>query len=354
MSRSEASRPGALVISLDLELRWGVRDRLDGGAPYLKSLHGARLVVPRLLELFERFQIAATWATVGFLFAESREEIQRLAPSLKPTYADPRLSPYEEVLGHDEEEDPFHYAPSLIALIQRTPRQEIASHTFSHYYCSEAGQNREAFRADLDAACEIAARRGVPLRSIVFPRNQHNPDYDDLLIERGIRSYRGNPPSRCWRFSSGKDSRALWKRAGRLAKSYVGRARHGPVSWADIPRPSGLSDVRASFALRSSNPSVPILDSLRMRRLCRSLRFAAQTGRILHVWSHPHTFGEYPDENLEFLEELLQHFEDCRNRYGMLSLSMAEVDGLVRGEIEGAVLSNHGSQPSSTSSSRRT
>src|SRR5579859_4252999 len=65
---------GAFVISLDFELHWGVRDHEPLDGPYRPNLLGARNAIPRLLEMFERYGISATWAIVGFLFARSREE----------------------------------------------------------------------------------------------------------------------------------------------------------------------------------------------------------------------------------------------------------------------------------------
>src|SRR6201984_2963110 len=92
-------RPGALVISLDFELHWGVRDSspLDGRdqAPPLS----ARRIVPRMLDLFEEFSIHATWATVGLLFAQSRTEVEAFKPTRRPKYQDGRLDPYQETLG---------------------------------------------------------------------------------------------------------------------------------------------------------------------------------------------------------------------------------------------------------------
>src|SRR5262245_13071649 len=58
---------GALVISLDFELHWGVRDKRPVDGSYRENLLGAREAIPRMLDLFEEFGIAATWATVGFL-----------------------------------------------------------------------------------------------------------------------------------------------------------------------------------------------------------------------------------------------------------------------------------------------
>ena len=171
------TRPGAIVVSLDFELHWGVRDRRSATGPYAENLRGARQAVPRILELFQEFGVAATWATVGLLFARSREEARAYWPRERPGYADARLDPYREVVGEGEADDPFHYAPSLISLIQTGPRQEIATHTFSHYYCLEPGQGREAFSADIASAVAIARDRGIDITSIVFPRNQVNPDY---------------------------------------------------------------------------------------------------------------------------------------------------------------------------------
>ena len=59
---------GALVISLDFELHWGVRDKCAPDGPYRENLLGARKAIPRILDLFEEFDVAATWATVGIRY----------------------------------------------------------------------------------------------------------------------------------------------------------------------------------------------------------------------------------------------------------------------------------------------
>jgi peptidoglycan/xylan/chitin deacetylase (PgdA/CDA1 family) len=321
--------PGALVISLDFEFHWGVRDRRSAQGSYAASLLGARTVIPRILELFEEFEVAATWATVGFLFASSRAEVERHSPALRPAYRKAELVPYLEWIGANEQADPMHLGASLVRRIRGGARQEIATHTFSHYCCGEEGQDRQTFRADLDAARSIAAHSGIELRSIVFPRNQHNPAYDDILKDAGIRAYRGNPPSRLWRFDDSEGSNRTWKRGGRLADAYLG-GRGGTVPWGEVMQPCGLSDVRASAMLRSYRPRLRHLEPLRLGRVLRSLRFAARERRIFHLWWHPHNFGLYQDENLDFLRGILREFAVCRERRGMESLSMAEVDDRVR------------------------
>jgi peptidoglycan/xylan/chitin deacetylase (PgdA/CDA1 family) len=320
---------GALVISLDFELLWGVRDRIAGRGAYARNLHGTRTVIPRVLGLLEEYDVAATWAVVGFLMAESRDELERFRPVLRPTYRDPALCAYDEPLGLGEDDDPLHFAPSLVRRIQRTPRQEIGTHTFSHYYPGEPGQTRETFRADLLAACAIAAHHGERLRSIVFPRNQHNPDYDDILWEIGIRAYRGNPATWAWRFRDAEGSGRGWKRAGRFLDAYAGRAGASTIRWEDVRQSSGLCDVRASCLLRPYRPALRHFEGLRLARIRRVLRFAARKKRIFHLWWHPHNFGIHQEENLSFLRRVLQAFSDCRDRYGMRSLTMAETHALV-------------------------
>jgi peptidoglycan/xylan/chitin deacetylase (PgdA/CDA1 family) len=326
---SPPGRPPALVVSVDFELRWGVRDHCPSGSPYERNLLGAREVVPRTLELFEEFDVGATWATVGFLFARSRSEFDAFRPQLLPTYNNTALNPYLQPLGPDEEADPLHYAGSLVELIRSTRRQELATHTYSHYFCNEPGQTAEQFDADLRAAQAIAAVSGARLRSIVFPRNQHNPEYDRILIANGITAFRGNPDNWMWRFGDARDSGAMFKRLGRLADAYQGLGGDGSIDWSEVLKPGGLADVRASFLVRPYTPRTPHLEWLRLRRLSSAIESTARRGRIVHLWWHPHNFGAHPRENLGFLRELLQEFARCRGLYGMQSLTMSEVADLV-------------------------
>jgi peptidoglycan/xylan/chitin deacetylase (PgdA/CDA1 family) len=329
--RSDASKRSAFVLSLDFELHWGIRDH-TGRARLL----GARAAIPRMLDLLQEFQVGASWATVGFLFASSRRELEALSPELRPAYAELRLRPYAEPLGHTEDDDPFHFAPSLIDLIRCTPLQEIGTHTFSHYYCNEPGQSAATFAADLRAAIEIARLRGIELASIVFPRNQHNPAYDPILLAHGIRAYRGNPRSSMWQFSGAEESTESTKRMARLADTYIALHPDEELQrWDDVLQPSGLSDVRATTFLRPWSRRLRALEPLRIARLRAAIRRAARTNRLIHLWWHPHNFGLNTDENLAVLRALLETFAECRECYGMQSMTMSEVDATTRRMAQG-------------------
>jgi peptidoglycan/xylan/chitin deacetylase (PgdA/CDA1 family) len=319
---------GALVISLDFELHWGVRDKCTPDGPYRENLLGARKAIPRILDLFEEFDVAATWATVGFLFAESRREREEFSPAVRPQYADQRLRPYAEPTGENEDDDPLHYAGSLIARIASQPKQEIATHTFSHYYCQEPGETREAFAADLSRAVAIAHRHGIDVRSIVFPRNQFRPGYESVLKEAGIICYRGNEPH--WMYQPRpRRQETLAVRAPRLLDHYVSLSGSKVVRWEEVLQPSGLCDARSSMFLRPYSPQRKSFESIRLRRIAGGIRAAAEQRGIFHLWWHPHNFGANTDDNLDFLRNVLDVFSRCRQTHGMKSLSMIDVAALV-------------------------
>lgn len=312
------------VISLDFELYWGVRDRmtLDG---YGENLLGVRAAVPAMLALFAEYGIHATWATVGFLFFNNRDELLQGLPERKPDYANSQLSPYHtiEQIGDTEQHDPFHFAPSLIKLIASFPYQEIGTHTFSHYYCLEHGQDIDTFRDDLAAAMRIAKGHNLQLQSLVFPRNQFNGRYLAVCKELGIRAYRGNESS--WMYQAkNEDDESLLRRAIRLADAYVNFSSHNAYSWHGITS-SFPHNIPSSRFLRPYSPRLRLLEPLRLRRILGDLTYAARTDQVYHLWWHPHNFGVNLEENLAFLRRILAHHARLQETRGMESLNMGEL-----------------------------
>ncbi len=321
-------RPGALVISLDFELHWGVRDHVTRDDPLYGRLTEARRAVEDMVSLFGARRIRATWATVGFLFASSRSELVAHLPRRRPSYTRPELDPYVETIGLDEEHDPEHLAGSLVELISAGAGQEVGSHTFSHYYCLEPGQSDAAFRADLAAAQSIARWRGLELTSLVLPRNQWNPAYTEAVLDLGFRCIRG--PQRSWSHRARqRGDQSIVHRAARLADTYAGVSPPPTTDWRDVLLPSGLCDVPASAFLRPFNPGRKRLEPLRLARLRSGLRHAARQGQIFHLWWHPHNFSQNRAENFAVLEQVLDEFDRLAVDEGMQSMHMADVTAKV-------------------------
>lgn len=187
---------GSIIISLDFELMWGVRDHRTA-QDYGDSILGGRDAIPHILARFDEAGIRATWATVGLLFAENRQEMLEFAPKYRPMYRNSNLSPYDAIesgsIGDDEASDPLHFGASLIEKIAETPGQEIATHTYSHFYCMEPGADGAAFDAYLDAAVTIAKNKGFRIQSIVFPRNQTTSQFIELSKKRGLANTEAVP-----------------------------------------------------------------------------------------------------------------------------------------------------------------
>jgi peptidoglycan/xylan/chitin deacetylase (PgdA/CDA1 family) len=329
-----ADRPGALVVSLDFELHWGMRDHVTRHDPRYDRLPDARKAVADLLDVFAARHIRATWATVGFLFAFTRDEIEADAPRERATYARAELDPYVEAIGIDEDDDPEHLAGSLVERIGASAGQEVGSHTFSHYYCAEAGQNETTFRADLAAAQAMARRRGVELTSLVLPRNQWNAAYTDAVLDSGFRCIRG--PQRSWGHSSREHGRQnLLVRGARLTDTYVGVSAPPTTGWSEVLCPSGLCDVPASAFLRPYDPRRRWVEPLRLARLRSGMRDAARRGRLFHLWWHPHNFSQHQSENFALLEQVLDEFDRLADAEGMQSLAMADVAAAVASPTQG-------------------
>jgi peptidoglycan/xylan/chitin deacetylase (PgdA/CDA1 family) len=320
----------AFVVSLDFELYWGVRDhrKLDG--PERKRLLAARAVVPRILAAFRDHGIRATWATVGFLFARSREEALACRPEYLPGYQQTELDPYVEQMGRDESEDPFRFAPSLIREIQQVTGQEIGSHSYSHYYSLEAGQSEKEFKADIASAIRIAENSGYQLRSYVFPRNQVRRHYLPILQQAGFHVYRGTEPSGSKAPVTYREQRNPWLRALRLADAYWDL--NGPQTVA-FPKGTPLARLGASRYLRPFSPALSSLESVRLRRIATAMKSAATERRIFHLWWHPEDFAGHPDRNIEFLHKVLNVFDKCRRNDGMSSLSMGDVGQMTKDSL---------------------
>lgn len=320
---------GVLVISLDFELMWGMRDIIRSEDNYTLNIINARKAIPRILDLFQEYQIGTTWATVGFLFAESRIELEQYSPQLKPYYNSSKLDPYQEDTGMGEFDDPFHYAPQLINYIQKQNRQEIATHTFSHYYCLEKGQTREMFSADLDSSLAIAKKFGIQIRSVAFPRNQHNHDYDDILLKKGILCYRGNRLNPMYSYGD-KTHHFIYKRLYRLVDTYLNLSGNHLISWDETVEKSGLCNIRESFFLRPNPKMFSVFNNLRLKRITQAMTEAAKMNKIFHLWWHPHNFGSNLDQKLEDLKTILEHFKACQKYYGMISLNMGELANILK------------------------
>lgn len=316
------------IVSLDFELFWGMQD-CSTLEEYQDHVLGGRQAIPKLLKMFEYYGIHATWATVGFMFAENYEELKKIFPSdnLLPSYSNQKLSTYLVFgeIGKNEQEAPCFYAPSLIRLISNTEGQEIASHTFSHYYCRESGQSVEQFNADIEAAKTLAKRHGYDLVSIVLPRNQCEKEYIEILQKQGFLAYRDEESD--WIHE--KISIRPLMRILRLADVYfplTGRGGYKPKN------ENGIINLVGSRMYKPYFRPLAFMEKLKVRRIKKQMLHAAQNGLTFHLWWHPHNIGVMTEFHLQQLNEIFSYYNKLKEEYGMRSLNMREAAEIILNE----------------------
>jgi len=318
---------GTFVISLDYELHWGFFDNrsLESSKQRLLQVNE---VIDKLLDVCNRNEVKITFATVGFLFAKSKNEIQSYTPKTKPNYTDKSLNPYSliETIGDSEKEAPYYYAPSGIQKIKDAKIHEIGTHTFSHYYCNETGQTPEHFEADLKSAIAIAKASGIDIQSIVFPRNQAQSDCVTICQELGLTSYRG---SNWFNFNNATKKLKLIdysKLILRVLDTYLYLTGSNTFSLKDHNNSEKkILNIPSSKFLRPYNYRLRTLEKFKINRIKRSMTKAAKQGKIYHLWWHPHNFGEYMVENFKNLNEILNHYKKLNETYGFQSMTMSEI-----------------------------
>lgn len=309
-----------LIVSLDFELFWGMLDSTTLEA-YKDNVLGGRKAIPRLLKLFEKYDIHATWATVGFMFAENYNELKKYFPAeeLMPAYANSNLCPYKyiETIGENEQTAPCFYGASLIKQVAACKGQEIGSHTFSHYYCREVGQTVLQFEADMKAALAIAGDKGYELTSVVFPRNQCSDAYVKKCKELGFTAYRDEEND--WIHE--KISFRPLMRILRLMDVYLPLTGQGGY----MPeKKNGLLNFIGSRMYKPYFKPLGFLEKLKIHRIKRQMLHAAKNGQTFHLWWHPHNIGVMTDFHLAQLEEIFEYYNMLKEKYNMQSMNMKE------------------------------
>jgi hypothetical protein len=333
--RSTDTSAGNFVISLDYELMWGVRDHATRDS-YGANVLGGRQAIPAMLDLFHRRNVRATWATVGALLCESKDELlSRAERAGLDATAIPRL----EEIGPDERKDPYHFGASLARQILSCPGQELGTHTFSHRCALEPGVTAEAFSVDVATAMAQLGEWGIKCKSVVFPRNQYGAEALEACRLHGLSHYRGNEAKWFYAPAPGKEQTKA-RRLCRLVDNYI------DLSGANVSQParSGpdrLSNVASSRFLRPYNRRLAPLDGLRLRRITKAMEQAARTGGTFHLWWHPENFGRNLAENMAMLTNVLDQYQRLKDAYGMQSRAMHEIDGIGLGESEQVQTSSH-------------
>jgi peptidoglycan/xylan/chitin deacetylase (PgdA/CDA1 family) len=307
---------GVFTLSLDFELIWGTLDRSPD--TFREACETERaVVVDRLLELLEEFEVSATWCVLGHLFLASCAPANgRKHPEIVP----PRHA--GDWFAHDpcgsEQTDPIFYGRSLIEKIRACPvPQEIGCHSFSHPIFEDPGCSMDTARSELAECLRLAGQAGMEMRSFAFPRNRVG--HLQVLRDHGFTCYRGPEPT--WYEQDG-GPKAL-RRLGHLLD--VLTARRPPVVLPEEALP-GLWNLPGSmiyFAAHGFRRHVPM--SVRVARAVKGLEAAVRERRVFHLWFHPTNLAFEIDRMFSGLRLIFEHASSLRAQGRLSVLPMAEV-----------------------------
>lgn len=304
----------AIVLSLDAELTWGFHDHAE--IP-MDRVENARDSWSYLLDLFDEYEIPATWAVVGHLFLDGCDGVHPDHPAGRGWFSrDP---------GGNHTEDSDWFGPDLIDAIRDSDADhDIGSHSFSHVEFGDEWVSSDVAEAELRRSVDIAERHGIDIESFVFPRN--NVGHLDLLAEYGFSCYRGHSPDRWY------DTTSI-RPLGKLATYALGAS--GPPVVDPHVDDHGLVNIPASMYLFSlEGPAGKAVGAVAGDPVIRQVELGLERLResrgVVHLWLHPNNVTTDPDRRR--LQRVVSMIGDYRDRYDIDVMTMSRVANGVRND----------------------
>lgn len=260
----------AVTISIDLELAWGNWDNLTNAELALVE-QCSRPIVARLLEIFERHEVAATFAIVaGLLDAEA------VRPCAGAQSA--------------------WYAPDVVGAIAASPvGHDIGSHGGRHLYYDRI--------SDAEASDDLAYARALhdvhdlAFTSFVYPRNRIGKR--GLLAAHDVRVFRA--PDTAWHQRLRDRSEPVGRLANLVDKVLpISPPPVFPTVDHDMVRLPSSMLLLGRQGIRNIVPA-----EVMRRKLERGIAGAIERCGTFHLWFHPSNFYHRPDTQFGLLDDFL-------------------------------------------------
>lgn len=277
---------GIFILSLDTEIAWGTGTHAL--ARYAHCFDNYPTLLNRLVGLMDAYDIPATWAVVAHLLIEPDDARALL-----------------------RQPQAWYHAPYLLDTVcSAHAKHEIGTHTFSHVYTDDPAITREVWRRELNTAAQIHRAHGLPMRSIVYPRNL--VAYTDTLADYGVVAYRGIEQN--------------WYGNRRGAFHLLDRALGLPPPTYD---PTGLKVAEklvnlpaSQFLMAYDGVRGSIPTASRVRQAKWGLDSAVRRNHLYHLWFHPFNLGT-SERMFEALEHILRDVARRRDAGQLRVMTMA-------------------------------
>jgi len=308
------NKTGKFVISLDTEIAWGWMSFLEQRNSYYPLFEKTQETIVRLLDVFDQYDVAATWAIVGRLLEAKEDRNEYFKHNLEKLFGTVNNETLFEQL-------PEHYLsfPNLIDLIKKSKaNHEVASHTYNHLYTQNL-QNKDSYLLtdDIQAMEKLFVEQGLHVESLVFPKNQVG--FLDLIGQSGIKIYRS--PDEYW----------YSKYANKWVKIFRQIDNLFPItpSVFDVEQDKfGTKFIKGSYLFKQHHTGLKKLVPLWVikRKAIKGIKRAIREKKIFHLWFHPFNFAYKTDGHLEVFAEVLKFARKMEDKGDLKICTMRDLN----------------------------
>lgn len=311
-------KKGIFIISIDYEFGWG-KTETPFSFKDKENIKKEVQITRKLLELFEEFDIPATWAIVGHLLEKNclfKESLPH------PEFPRPILTGekndwfFQHPAKEDIKDSVWFDSDNLIRkIVNSTVKHEIGSHSYSHIDYGDPNINPEAVKVDIEKAKSMHTIFGLSFNTFIFPRNDEG--FYESLKEKGVKYYRGTT-NRWYEIFPG-----ILKRAARLLNYFLPFAP--PVVLPSL-HSSGLINIPDSMLLLGREGIRKSLSTNTLtHKAKRGLDRAVRERKIFHLWFHPSNLSFETEKQLNVLREILKEAKQLREQGKLDILTMQQV-----------------------------
>ena len=284
-----SSKKSSFILSIDLELAWGVQDKLNSST-LKRIIDKERLICKNLLNIFEEKEIPVTWAVVSALLDNKNKMI-------------------------NDQNQKAWYAPDILDNIFKSKINHlIASHSYSHKEFNKC--SKEEIIIDFEQSTSIFKSNNINADVFVFPRNQ--VFHLDILKNFKFKTYRSVDKS--WYKKIYDYNRFLGKVSNIIDKT-IPIKTNSVVSSIDK---LGLIEIPTSILFISKNGIRNIISNYSMfKKVKDGIDLAISRNECFHIWFHPSNFYFKTDSQFNLLKKIIDYV-NLKREQGLMEIKLLD------------------------------
>ena len=282
-----STKKASFVLSIDLELAWGVWDKLSS-INIQKIIDKERLVCENLLNIFDENEIPVTWAVVAAL-----------------------LDNKNKMMGNLNQK--AWYAPDIIDnILNSKTKHLIASHSYAHKEFNTC--SKEEITEDFEKSIFFLKSININPDVFIFPRN--SVFHLDVLKKFNFKTYRSIDKS--WYKKVYKYNKSLGKISNLIDKVIPIKTN----SVSPLIDQFGLTEIPTSILLISKNGIRTIVTNFSMfKKIKDGIDLAISKNECFHIWFHPSNFYYQTNKQFDLLKKIIDYL-NLKREQGLIEIKL--------------------------------